>query len=100
MSKNDYSQNICLLAEILNNIEHHLLQNDFYLKNNLNQMFVVFFLFIFNKNMICLLELISLLRLIGLLSKSPFVIKFTCAKVKAKFSTVNLLSSGVVKYLS
>ena len=99
MSKNEYSQNICLLAEILNNIEHHLLENDFYLKNNLNQMFIVFF-FIFNKNIICLLELIFLLRLIGLLSKSPFVIKFACAKVAAKFSTVNLLSSGVVKYLS
>ena len=99
MSKNEYSQNICLLAEILNNIEHHLLQNNFYLKNNLNQMFI-FFLIIFNKNMICLLELIFLSRLIGLLSKSPFVIKFACAKVAAKFSTVNLLSSGVVKYLS
>ena len=45
-------------------------------------------------------ELIFLLRLISLSSKSVFVIKFACANLAAKLSTVNLLNSGVVIYLS
>ena len=49
---------------------------------------------------IVLFELIFLLRLISLSSKSVFVIKFACANLAAKLSTVNLLNSGVVIYLS
>ena len=45
-------------------------------------------------------ELIFLLRLIGLLSKSVFVIKFPCASRAAQISAVNLLNSEVVIYLS
>ena len=45
-------------------------------------------------------ELIFLLRLISLSSKSVFVIKIACANLAAKLSAVNLLNSGVVIYLS
>ena len=45
-----------------------------------------------------LFELIFLLRLISLLSKSDFVTKFACANLEAKTSAVNLLNSGVVIY--
>ena len=38
-----------MLAEILNNFAHHLLQNDFYQENNLNQMLegLLFYLALF-----------------------------------------------------
>ena len=54
------------------------------------QQYMFFFLF----------DLIVLLRLIGLLSKSAFVTKFARANLAAKFFAVSLLNSGVVKYLS
>ena len=47
-----------------------------------------------------LFELIFLLRLISLVSKSGFVIKFACANLVAKIYAVNLLNSGAVLYLS
>ena len=63
-------------------------------------MFVVFFSSFSTITWIVLFELIFLLRLISLSSKSVFVIKFACANLAAKLSTVNLLNSGVVIYLS
>ena len=45
-------------------------------------------------------ELIFLLRLISLLSKSVFIIKFTCANLAGKISAVNVLNSGEVIYFS
>ena len=45
-------------------------------------------------------EVIFLLKLDSLASKSVFVIKFAYANLAAKFSAANLLNSGVVIYLS
>ena len=47
-----------------------------------------------------LFELIFLLRLISLVSKSVFVTKFACPNLARKFSAVNLFNSEVVIYLS
>ena len=47
-----------------------------------------------------LFEIISLLKLDSLASKSVFVIRFACANLAAKFSADNLLNSGLVIYLS
>ena len=47
-----------------------------------------------------LFEVIFLLRLDSLASKSVVVIKFACANLAANFSAVNLLNYGVVIYLS
>ena len=49
----------------------------------------------------CLLlfELVFLLRLVSLVSKSVFVEKLACANLAEKISAVNLLNSGVVIYL-
>ena len=47
-----------------------------------------------------LFELIVLLRLINLASKSLLVTKFACANPAAKFYDVNLLDFEVVMYLS
>ena len=47
MKNDQYYQlfkNICTLAEILNNLEHHDLQNHFYHENNLKQLLVIFIL--------------------------------------------------------
>ena len=89
---------ICLLTEILNNYEQHLLQNDFYLENNLNQMLALFYIHFQQEHV--LFDLISLLTLLSLASKSVFVTKFAAANLAAKFSAVKLLNSGVVIYLS
>ena len=51
-------------------------------------------------NHFVLFEVIFLLRLDSLLSKSVFITKFACANLAAKFSAVSLLNSGVVMYLS
>ena len=47
-----------------------------------------------------LFELISLLRLISVVSKSVFVTKFACANLAAKPFIVKLLNFEVVIYLS
>ena len=52
--------NICTLVKIINNFEYHYLQNDFYLKYNLNQMLVIL-LFYLNLLLIELLLLMLLL---------------------------------------
>ena len=78
------------MAEILNNSEY-----DNKIEHRLNQMSVIFLSICF-----VLFELIFLLRFIGFLSKSDFVTKFACGNLDAKFSTVTLLNSGVVMYLS
>ena len=49
----EYFGNICALAEILNNVEPHLRQNNFYHENNLNQMFFSFFKFTLSESMFC-----------------------------------------------
>ena len=43
--------------------------------------------------MLCFIEVILLLRLCSLASKSVFVIKFTRANLALKFSVVSLLNS-------
>ena len=45
-----------------------------------------------------LFESIFLLRLISLVSKSVFVIKFTCANLAAKIPAAKLLNSEVANY--
>ena len=47
-----------------------------------------------------LFEVIFLLRLDSLASKSVFVIKFACVNLALKTSGVKVLNSGVVVYLS
>ena len=47
-----------------------------------------------------LFEVIFLLRLDSLASKSVFVIKFTCANLALKTLAAKLLNSGIVIYLS
>ena len=47
-----------------------------------------------------LFELIFLLRLNNLLSKSVFVIRFACASLSTKICAVNVLNSGIALYLS
>ena len=47
-----------------------------------------------------LFEVIFLLRLDSLASKSVFVIKFACANLALKTSAAKVLNSGVVIYLS
>ena len=47
-----------------------------------------------------LFELIFLSRLINLVSKSVFVIKFACVNLAAKTPAAKLLNSGVAMYLS
>ena len=47
-----------------------------------------------------LLELIALLMLFSLLSKSAFVTKFACANIAVETPADKLLNSGVVMYLS
>ena len=44
-------------------------------------------------------EIIVLLTLISLLSKSIFLTKFACASLAAEFSVVNLVNYEVVIYL-
>ena len=45
-----------------------------------------------------LFESIFLLRLISLVSKSVFVVKFTCANLAAKILAAKLLNSEVANY--
>ena len=47
-----------------------------------------------------LFEVIFLLQLVRLLSKSVLITKSTCYNLAAKCSAVNLLNSGVVIYLA
>ena len=49
---------------------------------------------------VLLFKLIFLSRLISLLSKSVFTIKFACANLAGKISAVNVLDSGEVIYFS
>ena len=83
-----------MLAEVLNNFAHHLLQNDFYQENNLNQMLegLLFYLALF---------LIQFLLLMVLLfySNQNYLWIQQCQNFKSRFSFVNLLYLAVVKYL-
>ena len=72
------------MAEILNNFMYHLVQSGFSNSFSTSKFFVLF-------------AVIFLLRLV---SKSVFVIKFACANFALKTSAAELLSSGVVIYLS
>ena len=63
-------------------------------------MFVVFFNSFSPSKCFVLFELIFLLRLIDLASKSVFVTKFVCTNLAAKPFAVKLLNSEVVIYLS
>ena len=51
-------------------------------------------------NVFFLFELIFLLRLMSLVSKSLFITKFACANLAANFFTVKLVHSEVVIHLS
>ena len=51
--------------------------------------------FIFNEKIFVLFELMFLLRLTILLSKSAFVTKFACANLPAKFSAVKFWGSNI-----
>ena len=62
-------------------------------------MFVIFLVHSEQVN-VFLFELIFLLRLISLVSKSVFVTKFACANLAAKRFAVKLLNFEVVIYLS
>ena len=66
----------------------------------LNQTFSVFLNSVSTGAYFVLLELIFLLSLVKLVSKSVFVNKFACTNLAAKSSAINLLISGVVMYLS
>ena len=63
-------------------------------------MLLVFFSSFSTSRWFALFEVILLLRLVSLLSKYFFVIKFDCANLALKFSVVSLLNSEVVMYLS
>ena len=63
-------------------------------------MFVVFLNSFLTSKCFVLFELIFLLRLVSLVSKSVFAIRFNCTNLAAKISAVNLLNYGVVIYLS
>ena len=63
-------------------------------------MFLVFFNSFSTSKCFVLFEVISLLTLISLVSKSFFVNKFACTNLAGKISAVNLLKSEVVMYLS
>ena len=89
-----------MLAEIRNNFEYYHLQNDFYHKNRMKKISVIFLNAFSTSACFVLFELIFLLRLISLLSKPVFVSKCACANIAAKFYVVSLLNSGVVTYLS
>ena len=89
-----------MLSKIPNNFEYDHLQDDFYDKNRLNQMFLVLFNSFSTSTCFVLFEVFFLFKLFSLSSKSVFVIKFACANLAAKFSVVSLLNSGVVRYLS
>ena len=63
-------------------------------------MFSGFFNSLSTSTCFVLFELIFLLRLVSLASKSAFVTKFACANFEAKLFVANLLNSEVVTYLS
>ena len=63
-------------------------------------MFTVFLNWFLTSKCFVLFELTFLLRLVSLVSKSVFAIRFTCTDLAAKISAVNVLNYGVVIYLS
>ena len=63
-------------------------------------MFLAFFNSFSTSELFDLFEVIFLLRLDSLASKSVFVIKFACANLALKTSAAKVLNSGVVIYLS
>ena len=72
-----------LLSPLLNTLSHLLLDHLFSFEI-LNVLF----------------EVIRLLKLVSLLSKSVLVTKLSCFNLAVKFPAFNLLNSGVVIYLS
>ena len=63
-------------------------------------MFLAFFNLFSTSKCFDLFEVIFLLRLDSLASKSVFVIKFYCANLALKTPVANVLNFGVVIYLS
>ena len=63
-------------------------------------MFLAFFNSFLTSKCFVLFEVIFLLRLDSLASKSVFVIKFVCANLALKTSAAKVSNSGVVLYLS
>ena len=63
-------------------------------------MYLVFFSSFSTSKCLDLFEVISVLRLVSLASKSAFVITFTCANLALKTFAAKVLNSGVVLYLS
>ena len=63
-------------------------------------MLLVFFNSFSTSRCFVLFELIFLLRLFSVVSKSVFVTKSACANLPVKFSVVSLLNSEIVMYSS
>ena len=85
------------MVEILNNFEHHLLQNDFYLSNKMNQMFVGFFnSFLISK---CFVLFFIKADLLVYYQNLSLLLNLLALIIGVKISAVNLLNSGVVIYL-
>ena len=77
---------------------HHCLQNNFYPKNNLDQ--VLFSSFSTSRCLVLVLVTLSLIPF-NLKSNSGFLIKSVCAaNLALKTSAAKVLNSGVVIYLS
>ena len=88
------------MVEILNNVVHHLYQNDLFLWNNPNQMTLIFFNSFSTSKFFVLFEVIFLLRLNSIASKSVIVIKFACANFALKTLVAKTLNFELVMYLS
>ena len=63
-------------------------------------MFLIFLVYWQGADVLFLFDLIFLLRIVSLASKSFFVSKFACANLPLKFSDVSLLSFELVMYSS
>ena len=80
------------MVEILKNFAYHLLQSDFYLQNKFNRMFLSFFASFLTSKRFVLFEVIFLLRLDSLASKSVFVFKCACANLSLKTLAAKVLN--------